>query len=58
MASDGYPDLCETLRESEEKLKILLEKDPLMISIYKSTKGLQKGNTSFDDRAYISFDID
>lgn len=58
MASDGYPELCETLNESEEKLKDLLEKDPLMISIYKSTKGLQKGNKSFDDRAYISFDID
>ena len=53
MASDGYPLLFQSLRESEKYLKELLKKDPLCYKIYKSTKGLMKGNNSYDDRAYI-----
>lgn len=55
LASDGYPVLKNSLKESEEKLLEILEKDPLLINIYKSTKGLQKGNISYDDRTYIKF---
>lgn len=55
LASDGYPVLKNSLKESEEKLLEILEKDPLLINIYKSTKGLQQGNISYDDRTYIKF---
>lgn len=55
LASDGYPVLKNTLLESEKKLKKILEKDPLFIKEYKSTKGLAKGNISYDDRSYIKF---
>ena len=55
LASDGYPELLPTLEESERALKEILAEDPLFILRHKSTKGLQKGNNSFDDRAYIRF---
>lgn len=58
LASDGYPFLMDTLIKSEEKLAEVLEKDPLLINIYKSTKGLQEGNISYDDRTYIKFIIE
>ena len=53
LASDGYPILKENLDETEVDLQTLLKKDPLMFNLLKSTKGLKKGNTSFDDRTYI-----
>ena len=58
LASDGYPHLYSTLHESECYLADILEKDPLCIRLYKSTKGIQKGNYSFDDRAYLKIQID
>lgn len=57
LASDGYPFLCTSLRESEEMLKAQLNSDPLCIDTYKATKGLKNGNKSFDDRAYIRFKL-
>lgn len=57
LASDGYPCLKETLRESEEYLDYVLKNDPLCISIAKGTKGLVRGNVSFDDRTYVRFDV-
>jgi glycerophosphoryl diester phosphodiesterase len=57
LSSDGYPKLFKTLYESEVYLKNILEDDPLLYTKFPSTKGLMKGNTSFDDRAYISFCI-
>ena len=54
-ASDGYPFLCNTLSESEEKLRHQLETDPLNIGDFKATKALVPGNLSFDDRTYIRF---
>ncbi len=56
LASDGYPVLKETLAESEAALKELIQKDPLCFRENKGTKGLVKGNDSFDDRTYIRFD--
>lgn len=53
LASDGYPQLCSTLADSEAALRNLLVSDPLCINLFKATKGLRKGNTSFDDRSYI-----
>lgn len=53
LSSDGYPKLFPTLQESESYLANILEKDPLCMRLYKSTKGVKKGNCSFDDRSYI-----
>lgn len=55
LASDGYPFVCSTLAETEERLSALLRDDPLLFRQYKSTKGHQQGNLSFDDRTYIRF---
>ena len=53
LATDGYPQLCNTLAESEARLHALLEEDPLCISSNKETKGIIAGQESYDDRAYI-----
>lgn len=55
LASDGYPFLKQTLKESETALQQLLSSDPLCIGAFKATKGLMRGNKSFDDRSYIRF---
>lgn len=55
LASDGYPFLRSTLEKSEKKLAIQLQNDPFNIRSFKATKGLMKGNVSYDDRAYIRF---
>lgn len=55
LASDGYPILCPTLKESESKLSTLLYDDPLCIRSFKATKGLRRGYRSFDDRAFVRF---
>ncbi|MBR6944450.1 MAG: hypothetical protein IKH64_00680 [Prevotella sp.] len=55
LASDGYPFLKPSLKESEKALQELLEVDPLCVDKYLATKGVMKGNNSFDDRAYIRF---
>ncbi len=57
LASDGYPELLETLSDSEAALARLIEKDPLCIGEYPGTKGLVKGNLSFDDRTYLRFQV-
>ena len=56
-ASDGYPFLCRTLAESEEKLEAQRRHDPLNIDTFKATKAFVTGNNSFDDRTYIRFTI-
>ena len=56
-ASDGYPFLCSTLDESEARLALQRETDPLNISQFKATKGFTPGNLSFDDRTYIRFTV-
>lgn len=55
LTSDGYPEVCKTLEESEACLQKLLEQDPGCYKKYLSTKGLKKGQNSFDDRTYIRF---
>ena len=55
LSSDGYPVLKGTLAESEEALEELLQKDPQCLRENRGTKGLVKGNQSFDDRAYVRF---
>lgn len=58
LASDGYPELFATLQESESRLNELIRLDPLCYKIYKSTKGLIKRCTHFDDRCYIRFYVE
>lgn len=55
MASDGYPELLPALAVSEEKLAYILTHDPLLYKLHRSTKGVQPGNLSFDDRTYVRF---
>ncbi|WP_156290655.1 hypothetical protein [Oceanobacillus salinisoli] len=57
LASDGYPVLKGTLKESEQELASILNQDPLCKDLNPSTKGLQKNNRSFDDRSYIRMQI-
>ncbi|WP_342506397.1 hypothetical protein [Sporosarcina sp. FSL K6-2383] len=57
LASDGYPIIKETLAETEVALSQLLATDPLCFRQFKTSKGLQKGNRSFDDRTYIRFEV-
>ena len=56
-ASDGYPFLCPTLKESEARLRHQRETDPLNIGNFKATKGFVPENHSFDDRTYIRFTV-
>ena len=55
LASDGYPFLRPTLKDSEAALCKQLVIDPYNIHTFKATKGLMQGNVSFDDRALIRF---
>ena len=57
LASDGYPVLKDTLAESEKSLDELLQKDPQCLRENRGTKGLVKGNQSFDDRTYVRFAV-
>lgn len=58
LATDGYPNLRGSLKESEDALKEILRKDPLLFRECKSTKGMSKGNISFDDRAFIRVELE
>lgn len=55
LSTDGYPFLHSTLAESEQALENLLAEDPLCINKYMATKGMMKGQSSFDDRTYVRF---
>ncbi len=55
LASDGYPKIFDTLEKTEAYLKSILKENPLCDTDYISTKGVKKGNTSFDDRTYLKF---
>lgn len=57
MASDGYPEIFDTLEKTEERLKEIIKKGPLCDTDFISTKGIAPGNTSFDDRTYIKFTV-
>ncbi|WP_294142317.1 hypothetical protein [uncultured Sanguibacteroides sp.] len=57
LVTDGYPKLFPTLSESEAYLEYILKNDPLCYHLFKSTKGLKKGNNSFDDRAFVKIEL-
>ncbi|RPA60888.1 hypothetical protein EF384_03280 [Aerococcus agrisoli] len=56
--SDGYPTIKEDFAATEAYLQHILTNDPDLITEYLSTKGLQEGQVSFDDRSYIEFVVD
>ena len=53
LATDGYPVLHDTLKDTERILQEILQNDPLVFRRYKSTKGMLQGYVSFDDRTYV-----
>mgnify|MGYP000130359537 CR=1 FL=1 len=53
LASDGYPQLADSLAESEAILRQLLDKDPLCYTLNPATKGCYAGQASFDDRTFL-----
>ena len=57
LASDGYPKLFSSLEETESYLQTVLQQDPLCFREFKSTKGIQTHQSSYDDRSYIKFSI-
>ena len=57
LASDGYPFLCSTLEESEQRLRQQRENDPLNINTFWATKGFRPDFNGFDDRSYIRFRV-
>ncbi len=57
LASDGYPQVYATLRESEAWLKHVLAHDPLLTELHVAAKGRHPENASFDDRAYLRLEL-
>ncbi len=58
LATDGYPFLCSTLQESEQRLRHQRETDPLNIGPdFQATKAFHPDYNSFDDRTYIRFRV-
>lgn len=53
LATDGYPKLFNSLKQTESYLGEVLKSDPLLIKRHRSIKGLQKNNQSYDDRGYL-----
>lgn len=58
LASDGYPCLEPTLKQSEQGLEKLLRDDPQGRCLFASARSLGEGQKSFDDRTYIRFLIE
>lgn len=55
LATDGYPFIEDTLKDSEEALKKTLRDDPLLIRNFRTTKCPSGPDESFDDRAFVRF---
>jgi glycerophosphoryl diester phosphodiesterase len=57
ISSDGYPQIQSTLEASEKVLHEIISEDPLCYKKFKATKGIQKGNFSYDDRSYVKIKL-
>lgn len=55
LGTDGYPQLFESLEMTEAYLASCLEHDRECLADLEGTKGVEEGNVSFDDRAFLSF---
>lgn len=53
LGSDGYPKIYGSLEETEAELERVLAIDPLCIHENIGSKGMMKGQVSYDDRSYI-----
>ncbi|GAA2537167.1 hypothetical protein GCM10010435_00140 [Winogradskya consettensis] len=53
IASDGYPVIHPTLAETEAILATLIARDPWCVAELAGTKGVRRGQISFDDRSYL-----
>lgn len=53
MTSDGYPVIETTLQESENRLKQILDEDPLLIGKYPQPRAMKNDMDSFDDRSWL-----
>lgn len=58
MATDGYPQLFDTLSECEAYLHDALQADRECMYLLRGTKGVRQGNESYDDRAFLSFVVE
>jgi hypothetical protein len=56
-ASDGYPVASGKLAQAEAYLRDSLAEDPLRIFGHPEVRGVMPGMTSFDDRAYLRFQL-
>lgn len=57
IATDGYPKLLRTLKESENFLQDLIKEDPIGYKYNYFGRSIENGYLSFDDRAYVSLKI-
>lgn len=57
LSSDGYPLLFNNLENTEDYLEECLKEDPLCYKKITSTKGVQEGQISFDDRCYLKIKL-
>lgn len=57
LATDGYPELYPTLKQSESALQQILKEDPLCFRQNKQVRAFKKDMESFDDRAYIKLQL-
>lgn len=57
LCSDGYLEVSPTLTMSEDLLSRSLLEDPRRIGVYRSTKGITPGASSFDDRTYLRMQV-
>jgi hypothetical protein len=55
IASDGYPEIFMTLKETENYLAKVIAEDPLCYKTNPQPKGVLKGQISYDDKSYIRF---
>ena len=55
--SDGYRKPFPTLKESEEYIQYIKKVDPLCYKKFSYERGFYKNQESYDDRAYIRFEI-
>lgn len=57
LSTDGYPKLFDSFEETEHYLERLMERDPLCINEFFSSKGMTPDQVSFDDRTFVKIGL-